>query len=110
MIQPEQHLSGLNIVALVEVDVSQLAGHLRSYGDGGKRLNGADDVRVERHDFLDHPINGDGHRGLRCTRFWALRVACRTCRKHETDPEQETDKQAMSRMHWGKLHFNEYGA
>jgi acetolactate synthase-1/2/3 large subunit len=29
----------------------------------------------------------DGHRGLRGTRFWTLRVACRTCRKHDTDPE-----------------------
>ena len=87
MIEPEQHLLRLNIVALVEVDLSQLAGHLRSYGDGRERLGGADDVRVERHDFLDHSIDGDGHRGLRRARFWTLRVACRTCRKHGTDPE-----------------------
>ena len=33
MIEREQHLSRLNIVALVEVDVLELAGHLRSYGD-----------------------------------------------------------------------------
>ena len=77
MIQREQHLFRLNIVALVEVDLRQLAGHLRSDGDGRERLGRADDVRVERHDFLDHSIDGDGHRGLRRTRFWTLRVACR---------------------------------
>ena len=65
MIEREQHLPGLHVVALLEVDVFQLAGHLRSHGDGRERLDGADDVHVERHFLLDDSIDGDGHGGLR---------------------------------------------
>ena len=69
-IEREQHLPGLHIVALLEVDVRQLAGDLRSHGDGRERLDGADDVHVERHVLLDDSIDGDGHRGLRRAGAW----------------------------------------
>ena len=100
MVEREQHLSGLHIVALLEVDGLQLAGHLGSHGDGRKRLDGADDVHVERHFLLDDPVDGDGNCGLR--RAWRSGPARRSPNRPGAltlIPTNRHDKQAMDWMH-----------
>ena len=86
MIEREQHLAGLHVVTLLEIDGLQLARHLCPYGDCRERLHGADNVHVERHFLLDDIAHGDGNRGLGRARAGGLSVACRTGRQRRGHP------------------------
>ena len=78
MVEREEHLPGLHVVALLEVDGFQLACHLCSHGDSREGLDRTDDVHVERHFLLDDPVDRDGNRGLRRACAGGLGVARRT--------------------------------
>ena len=56
MVEREEHLPGLHVVALLEVDRLQLACDLGPHGDRRERLDSADDAHVERHFLLDDPV------------------------------------------------------
>ncbi len=86
MIEREEHLPGLHVVTLLEIDVLQLARHLCPYGDCRERLHDTDDVHVERHFLLDDIAHGDGNCGLRRARARGLSVACRTGRQRRGHP------------------------
>jgi len=110
MVEREEHLTGLNVIALIEIDVFQLARDLSSDGYRRKCLGRSDDIDIERHDFLDNVIDRDGYCGLRCACVGTLSVAGRTGGKRDADRDEQADGQAIVMMHWGKLHFNEYEA
>ena len=86
MIEREEHLPGLHVVTLLEIDVFQLARHLCSHGDCRERLDCTDDVYVERHFLLDDSAHGDGNRGLRRACAGGLSVARRTGRERRSYP------------------------
>ena len=65
MVEREQYLALLDVVALREVDGFQFTGYLCAYRDGRESLNGADHVDVERHFLFDDRADGDRNRGLR---------------------------------------------
>ena len=110
VVEREQHLPGLHVVTLLEVDGLQLAGDLRAHGHGGKCLDRADDVHVERHILFDDLVDGDGNCGLRRACAGALRVARANRPGAPRFLSKQAEKQTMDWMHWGKLHFSDSGA
>ena len=81
-IQRKEHLAGLDVLTLAEIDRLELARHLGPDGHGRIGLDGADDLYVERHFLLEHRRDGHGNRGLGPAGARRLGIGPRTRRKY----------------------------